>query len=325
MKTKNVAPLIALMLVGCGSGGGGDSGTTAAATPAPVAGTPAGTPAGSPAAAAPVAGPVLGRTPPTATPPGAAPAPGQAPARVIAAEPVPAPTRVDNPEAITLEPTPPAAPEDTRPKILGSAIASMLTTSTLPAQGSGQLLPTFTSPSDQNGTAYGRAYAYQNYPGDAYTYVTGPFGDNPNPATNGNPNPAFTYAPVNLQVQTSASGGSLFIAEEIMVQSGWGGLRTFLRKDGGHQINAGDQLVQNTTLAQWTGPNGSYVQLQTGTFGDFVLTCWHFNLPNMMRRACTNWLPANTSATQWTYAGDRIIDDSNPQTPEPVTFYWEKR
>jgi hypothetical protein len=226
------------------------------------------------------------------------------------------PTAVTPPPAKTPEPppappaaNPPPAPPpvvDNRPKVQGALLSSLLRKTTIAIHGG----PSVTGTTD--GPYYGTVYAIQGYASN-YSYNTGPY-HTPT-------HPYWSYQPLEITMPASYQDGQMWFADNLRVSffepfAGPNNTRSMtFNRPGGFTINPDDQIILNTTIAEWKPTDGSayYVQLQMTDWNGYLRPCWHVRLPGILRQACTLWTQAGG------YAGDYITDDSNPRY-QPVTF-----
>jgi len=170
---------------------------------------------------------------------------------------------------------------------------------------------------DPDGRLYGRVYGYQSY-GTSYYYQSGYY--------DRGLSPYWSFQNLSIAMAASYQDGQMWFGDTITVNYGseWQNTQAMtFQRSGGFTVNPDDQLVLNTTIAQWSATDGSpyYVQLQTGDYNGMLRNCWHVRLPGILRQACTLW--DMNAAGQTSYTGDYLTDDSNLRySAKTFVSYW---
>lgn len=149
---------------------------------------------------------------------------------------------------------------------------------------------------------------------ETYAYHTGPY-------KYGYARWSYEYR--QLQVPISYQNGEVWFGAAMRIADSSGNTVAMLANPDGHTVKPGDALLLDVGyVAEWKSTDGQpyYARLQTGTYKGKIKNCWHLRLPGILRLACTLWdQPPASNPLDVRYAGELIIDDSNPGHT-PVTF-----
>lgn len=276
MRTR-ILPVLALLLAGCGGGGGEDTAVSA-----------------SPPAADP---PAVATPAPIVAPPGITPAP------IVVAPPkapAPIPSPVSAPPPIVTPPppagSPPAPPAATQPTISSDVLGMAIGTLVMGPVGANTVGTLTTAP----GTT---AYVGQDWKFDVLNHTTIYRHKSEGQGQTGNPR--YDLAALGIEaidyIKPDANGAyrSNWIGPDMTIN----GLN--LTRAAPFDIGANVEL--NRTIAQWDAPPYfAQLQVQTDASSDTVFgLCWHIRVPGIIRLSCGKFDRLTAE-----FRGVRVVDDS---------------